>query len=65
VDIAAITAALAGQQAQTQLALAAKFARMNADNAKSVAELVDAASRNLEKLANLAAAVGQDLDISA
>jgi hypothetical protein len=55
---------LATQQAQTQFALAAKFARMNADNAKSVAQLVEAGAQNLQKAASTVAGLGQNVDIS-
>jgi hypothetical protein len=64
VDLSVVAAFLLGQQAQTQLALAAKFARMNADNARATAQLVDAASKNIERAANLASGVGQNLDVS-
>lgn len=54
-----------GQMAQVQMAMAAKMMRMNADAAASVAKLIDAAQQNLTKLANVAAGVGQNIDISA
>ena len=54
-----------GQMAQVQMAMAAKMIRMNADAAASVAKLIDAAQQNLTKLANVAAGVGQNIDISA
>jgi hypothetical protein len=50
--------------ASTQLALAAKMMRMNADAEASVAKLVDAAQQNLQQLAGVAAGLGQNLDIS-
>ncbi len=70
VDIAAmdptsLASALAGAQAgSVQMALAAKMLKMNADASGSVAQLLDAAAQNLDKLANVAAGVGQNLDIS-
>jgi hypothetical protein len=54
-----------GQMAQVQMAMAAKMIRMNADAAASVAKLIGAAQQNLTKLANVAAGVGQNIDISA
>jgi hypothetical protein len=47
------------------MAVAAKMMKMNADAAKSVADLIDAASQNMNRLANVAAGIGQNLDISA
>jgi hypothetical protein len=37
---------------------------MNADNERAVADLLDAAQKNAASLANLAAGVGGNLDIS-
>ena len=50
--------------ASTQLALAAKMMRMNADAEASVAKLIDAAQQNLQQLAGAAAGLGQNLVIS-
>ena len=50
--------------ASTQMALAAKMMRMNADAEASVAKLIDAAQQNMQQLADTAAGVGQNLDIS-
>ncbi len=60
-----VSAMAGGQMAQVQMAMAAKMIRMNADAAASVAKLIDAAQQNLTKLANVAAGVGQNIDISA
>lgn len=61
------TAAAAASQAQTQLALAAKFAKSNADSAQSIVALIEAASANLEQVTKsaLAEGVGTSVDISA
>ena len=38
--------------------------RMNADAAQSVVKLIDAAQQNMDRLANVAAGIGENLDIS-
>ena len=47
------------------MAIAAKMLRMNADMAGSVVQLLDSAQQNLQSLANVAAGVGQNVNISA
>jgi len=65
-DIGTIAAAFIAQQAsQLQTAVAAKMLRMNADAAANVAKLLEAAQQNFDRLANVAAGVGANLDISA
>ena len=64
-DVAALASALAGAQlGQIQLAVAAKMLRMNADQASSIANLIDAAAENGNRLANVAAGIGSNLDIT-
>ena len=64
-DVTAVASAMAGAQAgRVQLALAAKMMKMNADNAASIVQVIEAAQQNLDKLANAAAGLGQNLDIS-
>ena len=46
------------------MAFAAKMLRMNADAAKSVVQVIEAAQENLNRLANVAAGIGGNLDIS-
>jgi hypothetical protein len=46
-----------------QMALAAKMLRMNADAAAAIVQVLDAAQHNIANLANVAAGVGQNLDI--
>jgi hypothetical protein len=46
------------------MVLAAKMMRMNADADTSVAKLIDSAQQNLQQLANAAAGLGQNVDIS-
>ncbi len=59
--------AAAASQAQTQLALAAKFAKANASNEQSVVQLIESVNANLEQLVQSAAqsGLGVNLDISA
>ena len=64
-DPASIASSLiSARTAQTQLAVATKLMRMNANAEASVAQLVDAASQNAGRLANTAAGIGQSLDIT-
>ena len=60
-----VAAAMTGAQAaSTQMALAAKMMRMNADAEASVAKLLDSAQQNMQQIASAAAGLGQNLDIS-
>jgi hypothetical protein len=62
---ASLAAALSGaQMAQAQMALAAKMIRMNADNAGSIAQVLEAAQQNMASLANVGTGIGQNLNIS-
>ena len=64
-DTAALATALIGARiAQMQMAVAAKMLRMNADNASSVVKVIEAAQQNMDTLANVAAGVGTNLDVS-
>lgn len=64
-DPTSLVSALAGaQMGSIQMAVATKMLKMNADAASSVAQLLDAASQNFDQLANVAAGVGQNLDIT-
>lgn len=60
-DVSAVAGAQAGR---AQLAMAARMMKMNADNAASIVQLIEAAQQNLDKLADAAAGLGQNLDIS-
>ena len=65
-DVASIASGLiAARMGEIQLALATRFARMNADSQASIAKLIDAASQNGQKLVNAAAGIGRNVDISA
>lgn len=65
-DVGALASALIDARVgQLQLALAAKMLRSNADAATdSAAKLIDSAQQNFDRLANVAAGIGQNLDIS-
>lgn len=65
-NVASIAAAfVAAQASQLQTAAAAKMLKMNADASADVAKLLEAAQQNFSRLANLAAGVGGNLDITA
>jgi hypothetical protein len=65
-DPASIAAAMvASQMSNVQMAVAAKMLRMNADNASSIVQVLDAAQKNLQSLANVAEGVGRSLNTSA
>ena len=64
-DTAAIAASfVAAQAAQTQMALAAKMMKMNAESAQAVVKLIDASQANIERLVSSAPGLGANLDIS-
>jgi hypothetical protein len=66
VDPASIAMSLmAAKAGQTQMAVAAKMIKMNADQEKSVVTLLNSAQDNMSKMASLAAGIGTQLDISA
>jgi hypothetical protein len=65
-EVTSVAQAMVGaQQADTQMSLAAKMLKMKADAAGAVADLLDKAQQNLQSLANVAAGVGQNVNISA
>lgn len=64
-DIASVAAAFAGAQAaKLQMAAAAAMMRMNAQAGASIVEVIEKAQDNMQSLANAAAGVGGNLDIS-
>ena len=64
-DPVSLATALAdAQMSNAQMAIAAKMVRMNADNAASVVQVLDAAQKNMASLANVAIGIGQNLNIS-
>ena len=58
------TALVASQMGNVQMAVAARMLRMNADNASAIVQVLDAAQKNLQSLANVAEGVGRNLNIS-
>lgn len=64
-DVSSLAAAMVGAQlGRVQIAAAAKMMKMNADNAASVVQVIEAAQQNLDKLARVTAGLGQNLDIT-
>lgn len=64
-DAAALASAfVAARAGQAQLAVAGKMMRMNADSAQSVVALLEAGQANIDRLANVAAGIGGNLDVS-
>ena len=64
-DVTSIAASfIAAQASQVQTAVAAKMMKMNASASADAAKLLQAASENLNRLANVAGGVGGNLDIS-
>jgi hypothetical protein len=65
-DPSSIAAAfVAAQSSQLQVAMAAKMMKMNADASADTAKMLEAASQNFDRLANVASGIGGSLDISA
>ena len=65
-DPVSIATALVGaQMSGAQMAIAARMLRMNADNAASIVQVLNAAQQNIASLANVAAGIGQNLNITA
>lgn len=64
-DVASIASAMiSAQLGQAQLAVAAKILKMNTEQGASVVKLLEAAQANFNQLANVAAGIGTNLDIS-
>lgn len=63
-DVSLATMFVASKSADLQLAIAAKMLRMNADAARSIVQVIEAAQENLNRLGDLASGIGENLDIS-
>ena len=64
-DVSSLAAAMVGAQTgRLQLAAAAKMLKMNADNAASIVQVIEAAQKNAAQLMDAAAGLGQNLDIT-
>src|SRR5262245_53928076 len=65
-DIGALASAFVGAKiAEAQMAVAARMLRINADAAASVVRVIDAAQQNMDRLANVAAGIGGNPDVTA
>ena len=60
-----VTALVGAQTGATQLAMASDMARMNQQDSSSVVKLIDTAQQNISSLANVAAGIGTNLDVTA
>jgi hypothetical protein len=64
-DVSSLASAMVAARAgQTQLAVAAKMLKMNFDSQKAALQLLNAGQQNAGQLANAAAGLGQNVDIS-
>ena len=64
-DVTSLVSALVGaKMAQAQMAVAARMAQMDLQSSQSIADLLDAAQQNMNRLANVAPGVGTQLDIT-
>jgi hypothetical protein len=63
-DLGLVSGLVGAQTARLQMAVAAKMIAMNASADRSVVQLIDAAQQNAKSLANVAAGIGSNLDIS-
>ena len=64
-DVSSLASAMVSAQAgRLQMAAAAKMLKMSLDNQASVLQLLDAGQQSAGQLANAAAGLGQNLDIS-
>jgi hypothetical protein len=64
-DVGALASAMiAARVGELQLAVAAKLLRMDAQAADAAAKIIDAAEANVDRLANVAAGIGTNLDVS-
>jgi len=64
-DTSLISAFIGAQVGMVQLAVASRLASMDTNNASSIAQLIDAAQQSAVSLANVAAGIGTNLDVSA
>ena len=64
-DVSSLAVAMVNaQMGRLQLAAAAKMLKMNADNAAAIVQVIEGAQKNAAQLANAAAGIGQNLDIT-
>jgi hypothetical protein len=58
-------AAVSASVGQAQLGFAGKMLAMNIDSGRSAVKLIDAAQQNFDRLANVSAGIGTNLDVTA
>jgi hypothetical protein len=63
-DTSLASAFIAASAGQFQLAAAGKMLAMNFDAGRSAVNLIDAAQRNIDTLANVAAGIGTNVDVT-
>jgi hypothetical protein len=63
--VAIASAIMAAQMSQVQMAVAAKLAKMNAEQGAAMVQLLEAAKANMNSLANVGAGIGANLNVSA
>jgi len=63
-DVALAYALMNAQVGRLQLAVAARMLHMNSDAAASAIGVIEAAQHNFDRLANVAAGIGANLDVS-
>jgi hypothetical protein len=59
-----VSALIGARLGQAQLAVAAKMLQMEGVKSQSVVKLIDAAQQNMDRLANVAAGIGGNVDVS-
>ena len=59
-----VSGLIAARTGQVQLAVAARMMKMNADQEQSVVKLIEAAQGKMERLADTAAGIGENVDIT-
>jgi hypothetical protein len=64
-DLSLVSAILGAQAGNTQAGMATAMLRTNADNERAIAQMISAAAQSANSLANVAAGVGTNLDITA
>jgi hypothetical protein len=64
-DPSLAAAAVSASVGQVQLAFAGKMLAMNIDDGRSAAKLIDSAQQNFDRLANVSAGIGANLDVTA
>jgi hypothetical protein len=64
-DVSLASAFIAARLGEVQLAVAGEMLRMNDDTAPAAASLIDAGRQSFDRLANVAAGIGTNLDVSA